>query len=70
MLNKFREKVEIAATSFINPISIASTSGIAMGVALASLANPLLGIGIGASLLATKFIKIKKLHKELFFYTL
>ena len=56
-VKQVQEKVEIAATSFINPTDIASTSGIAMGVALASLANPLLGIGIGASLLATKFIK-------------
>ena len=59
-VKQVQEKVEIAATSFINPTDIASTSGIAMGVALASLANPLLGIGIGASLLATKFIKNKK----------
>jgi|GEM_PF-6614307 len=46
-----------AASLNLNP---ANTAGIALGIATASLINPLLGIGIGASLLATKMIKNKK----------
>jgi len=53
---KISSGMAAASLGFNSP----STTGIAVGVAAASLINPLLGIGIGASLLATKMIKNKK----------
>lgn len=51
-----QEQMQLGAVSLGNHL----TSGLAMTAAVTTLVNPLLGIGIGASLLATKLLKNKK----------
>lgn len=58
-VTEVQEKIATATTNIINPTNIATGAGMAVGLA-AAMINPLVGIGIGASLLATKLIKNKK----------
>ncbi|WP_168379748.1 helix-turn-helix domain-containing protein [Acinetobacter cumulans] len=58
-VTEVKEKIAYATSTFIKPSDIAQSTGMAVGLA-AAMVNPLLGIGIGASLLATKLIKNKK----------
>ena len=53
-----QEQMQLGAVSLGNHLT--SGSGFAMAAAVTTLVNPLLGIGIGASLLATKLLKNKK----------
>lgn len=58
-VTEVQEKIAYATSTFIKPSDIAQSTGMAVGLA-AAMINPLVGIGIGASLLATKLIKNKK----------
>ena len=53
---EFSTNLGAASLNFNSP----GTTGMAIGVAAATLINPLLGIGVGASLLASKIMKNKK----------